>query len=161
MKNANSPNVRNRETKLSPCRSSRPSDHGFSRPASPCGIPRPSKFRAGASAGPFAPNPAWVFLELCALALDHDRARLYLAKPGCNVVLGMAHLARTMAKRSRILRFLRDDRGPTGRLVAFRPWAIGTPGAFLDRAEHSPEGSPAKSQGRSRRGTALLSRGDE
>jgi hypothetical protein len=161
MKNANSPNVRNRGTKSSPRRSSQPSDHGFSRPASSRGIPRPSKPRAGASAEPFAPNPAWVLLELHALALDHDRARLYLAKPGCNVVLGMAHLARTMAKRSRILRLLRDDRGPTGRPVAFRPWAAGTPGAILDRAEHSPAGSPARFQEQARRATALLSKGDE
>ena len=161
MKNANSPNVRNRGTKSSPRRLSRPSDHGFSRPASPREIPRPSRLRAGPSAEPFAPDPAWVFLELHALALDHDRARSYLAKPGCNVVLGMAHLARTMAKRSRILRCLRDDHGPTSRSVAFRPWAAGTPGAVRDRAEHFAEGSPAKFPGRSRRGTALLSRGDE
>ncbi len=52
-------------------------------------------------------------MELHALALDCDRARSYLAKPGCNVDLGTAQLARSMAKRSEILRFLRNDRCPS------------------------------------------------
>lgn len=165
MKNPNSQDVRNRRTKSSPRGSFQPAGHGFLRPSAPREIPRHGKVPAGASPDPFAPDPAWVFLELHALALDHERVRSYLAKPGCNVALGMAHLARTMAKRSRILRFLRDDRGPTGRSadrsLALRPWTTGTPGAILDRAEHPPERSPARFQGRSRRGTSLVSRGDE
>jgi hypothetical protein len=52
----------------------------------------------------------WLFLELHTLALDHDRALLYLSRPGCNIALGQAQLSRTMIKRSLILQLLRKNR---------------------------------------------------
>ncbi len=110
MKNSSSRRVPNRGTKASSRGFSEPAGHGFSRPLPPRGTRRCSEPRAWKNLEPFTINPVWVFLELQALALDDERARSYLARPGCNVGLGMAHRARTMVKRARILRFLRDDR---------------------------------------------------
>ncbi|MGP0062264.1 MAG: hypothetical protein ACLQGP_01515 [Isosphaeraceae bacterium] len=105
-----------------------------------------------------------MLLELHALAIDDERARAYLAKPGCNAALGIACRAQALVKRFRVLRLLRDhhlpDDGPAARSGESRRWTVGTGGAFIDRETRFPGGSPTRSAGRSRRGTARVSWGE-
>ena len=141
MKDSSSRRIRSRGTKASPGGFAEPTGQGFSRPLPSRGGRRGAGPRAGRRPEPFTLNPAWAFLELHALARDDERARAYLEKPGCNVELGMTHRARTMVKRSRILRFLRDDRPPSDdpvvRSGATRQWAAGTRGGD-DRVRTAP-----------------------
>jgi hypothetical protein len=165
MKNPISRNARIHGTRTSLHGSSPRHGHGFSRPTGPREDPRHPRRSAGTSPDPFAPDPMAILLELHALAFDEDRARSYLARPGCNVALGVAHRARTRVKRSLILRLLLDDRwrddGASVRPGVSRHGKTGTPGGSLDRAEHPFEGSPARSPGRSRPAAARGFRGDE
>jgi hypothetical protein len=165
MKNPISRNARTHGPRKSLCGSSPVPGHGFSRPSAPREDPRHPRPTAGTSPDPFAPDPMAILLELHALAVDDERARSYLAKPGCNVALGMAHRARTMVKRSLILRLLLDDRwrndGASVRPGVSRHGKTDTPGGSLDGAEHPSKGSPARSPGRSRPAAARGFRGDE
>ena len=108
MKNSSSHRLRNYGTKSSPRRSSQPAGYGFSRPAPAKGNRGRPKSSAGRCPEPFAPSRDWLSKELHALAIDDDRARSYLAKPGCNVVLGTAQRARVLFKRFCILSLVRE-----------------------------------------------------
>ena len=121
-----------------------PTGHGFSRP-----LPSREGSSAAASRGPGASpsrsRPTRSGRSWSSMPWPETRngRRSYLAKPGCNVVLGMAHRARTMVKRSRILRFLRDDRPPTdGPPSGPSRSASGPPGGRGRSlsAEHAPRG---------------------
>ena len=109
---------------LSSRRWSRPAGRGFSRPAPDRKKSIWPRCVIEGDIESFAPNRNWMLRQLLALTLDCDRAWSYLAKPGCNVLLGMAQLARTFVKQSQVLRFLRDDPcrcdGRANPAVAFR-----------------------------------------
>ncbi len=110
--------VRNRAMMPASRRSARPGEQGFSRPVPTQTDPERTAFPAEQRQRPkpLVRNRDRLLIELHELALDSDRARSYLGTPGCNVVLGQVQLSRTMAKRSRILQFLREGAPPADRL---------------------------------------------
>src|SRR4051794_26073652 len=80
----------------SPGQPSRSAGKGFSRPVSLGGGPTRSAARAGERLVQLTRDMDWLRLELHLLTLDHDRARRYLSREGCNIALGEAQLSRTM-----------------------------------------------------------------
>jgi hypothetical protein len=97
-----------RSTLPFPQRAPQAGRRGFSRPRLAPGERPVPRAQANPPPQTSAPSLGWLLLELHALALDSERARTYLARPGCNILLGQAQLSRTLVKRSRILRFLRE-----------------------------------------------------
>src|SRR5262249_34560168 len=89
--------IRNRGAVPSLGRSSQAAGQGFSRPGPVKSAPQRRERPAGERPVLFTLSMDWLFLELHALALDNDRARSYLSRPGCNTVLGEAQLSRAMA----------------------------------------------------------------
>jgi hypothetical protein len=119
--------LRRRGTLPFPQRSPQEARRGFSRPRLAAGDPHVHRAEARSDPESTTATLDWLLLELHALALDCERARAYLSQPGCNVLLGQAQLSRTMVKRSRILRFLRDGHRPVDpfhfKAGAARRWA--------------------------------------
>jgi len=111
MKNSQVRRMRNRGMTASPRGSSPTASPGFSRPTSARKAPVQHGPRASASARPgaFATNPRPMPMVLDALSRDYERARAYLAQPGCNVLLGAVQLSRAMIKWARIAPLLRED----------------------------------------------------
>jgi len=60
--------------------------------------------------------------ELQRLNGQLEEARDYLARPGCNVVLGMATLGRAKRRRSAVLCRLRAHRREADRILGGRAW---------------------------------------
>ena len=137
---------RSRRTAPFPGRSTPAVRQGFSRPLPAQGDPdrRSSKARRRPESRTRARDP--LLLELHALDRDCDRADSYLCRPGCNVLLGLAHLSRTMAKRSRILGFLRDDRQLVDpfRAPADAPWRWATRSAPMASPRAASRSRPPK-----------------
>lgn len=128
MKNSTSHRQHQHGTKSSP-RGSSPA--GDPAPVSPWELYRRlGRTHAPACVGEtpehFALNRDWMINELEILAIDCDRAWSYIARPGSNVMLGMTQVARSMAKHSMILAFLRDeppaDQAPSDRFDQSNWW---------------------------------------
>lgn len=165
MKNPKSQDLRSPRMQTSRRRSSRPSGPGFSRPTPLREEPRRAGPLGENRSDSIGPGLLWLLQQLHTLARDDERARSYLAKPGCNVRLGMAHRARMMAKRSCLLRFLREDHiAGVGHAAPSRVsylWETGTAGACCEPALPVVSAFPSGHRGGSRRTTAGVSASEE